>query len=229
MVKSYFFRARFLPTILTCIPLLVLFNSLVAPYYHESLKPILKILPTVLDLGFSTGLIFLSVQLNRIVSKEIFQKLYFKEEIKMPTTNYLLWSNNFFDNSIKTILHQKINDKFGISLLLANEEQSNQDRARNVIVTATSQIRNSLRDNSLLLQHNIEYGFFRNLIGGSLLASVISIIIIIISWVNHYQSLLMTGILLTIIYLIPVLLSKYIINRFGKYYAKVLLEQFLSV
>lgn len=38
-------------------------------------------------------------------------------------------------------------------------ETLNELTCRKQVVTAVSQIRNSLRENKLLLQHNIEYGF----------------------------------------------------------------------
>ena len=109
------------------------------------------------------------------------------------------------------------------------EESADEPRARKLIASTVSQIRNVLRDNSLLLQHNIEYGFFRNLIGGSFLAFVISIIILISS---HYTGDIATmnlGWILTLIYFLPILLSKIIIDRYGKYYAKILYEQFLTI
>ncbi|HRN46115.1 MAG TPA: hypothetical protein PLH20_15310, partial [Flavobacterium sp.] len=92
-----------------------------------------------------------------------------------------------------------------------------------------SQIRNVLRDNSLLLQHNIEYGFFRNLIGGSFLAFLISIVILISSYCSGDIPTRNLGLILTIIYFLPIILSKFIIDRYGKYYAKILYEQFLTI
>ncbi|MGW8122171.1 hypothetical protein ACV07N_05880 [Roseivirga echinicomitans] len=163
------------------------------------------------------------------MSKEIFQKLYFKDEINMPTTDILLKSNNELEPSIKQKIEEKIKNRFDIKLMPEIEESADEKSARKLIATTVSQIRNVLRDNSLLLQHNIEYGFFRNLIGGSFLAFIISLIIIIST---HYAGDITTrnlGFILAIIYLLPILLSKVIINKYGKYYAKILYEQFLTI
>ena len=228
-INSYYLKARLFPTVLTSIPAIILYNKFVAVLYHDRLENIYVALPTITDVIFSGAIIFLLVQINRFLSKEIFQKVYFKDEINMPTTNFLLKSNNELEKSIKQKIEDKIKTKFDITLLSSIEESAEEPRARKLIATTVSQIRNVLRDNTLLLQHNIEYGFFRNLIGGSFLAFLISLIILFSS---HFSGDIPTrnlGLILTIIYFLPIILSKVIIDRYGKYYAKILYEQFLTI
>lgn len=228
-VSSYYARGRLFPTILTIVPLLIFVNVIVSILYSDNLKEIFKVLPIITNLGLSAALLFLMVQINRLISKEIFQRFYFQDEINMPTTNHLLWSDKFFDNSVKEIIRSKIQTKFGINLMSEIEEIAEELKSRKQITTAVSQIRNSLRDSKLLLQHNIEYGFFRNLLGGCIIAVLFSIIILIYGVAKPEYSLKITGIILTIIYCIPILFSRPIIKRFGYYYSKILYEQFLSI
>jgi hypothetical protein len=228
-MNTYYFKARLFPTVLTSIPAIILYNRFVSSLYHEKLKNIFLVLPTITDIILSSAIVFLLVQVNRFLSKEIFQKLYFKDEINMPTTNLLLKSNYELETSIKKKIEDKIKNKFGINLLSETNESVDVLRARKLIVTAVSQIRNILRDNSLLLQHNIEYGFFRNLIGGSFLAFVISVIILIHSYCSFDLTIRNLGWILTVAYFLPILFSKLIIDRYGKYYAKILYEQFLTI
>ncbi len=228
-VNTYYLKARLFPTVLTSISALILYNKFVASIYHDKLENIYTGLPTITDVIFSGAIIFLLVQINRFLSKEIFQRLYFKDEINMPTTNLLLKSNNELETSIKQKIEDKIKNKFDITLLSSTEESADEPRARKLIATTVSQIRNVLRDNSLLLQHNIEYGFFRNLIGGSFLAFVISLTILISSLCTGDIATRNLGFILISIYFLPILLSKVIINRYGKYYAKILYEQFLTI
>ena len=129
------------------------------------------------NVGIYAGFVFLCVQVNRFVSKEIFQRYFFKEDVEMPTTNYLLWNNVFFTIDTKKAIREKINTSFNITLADAQDEAQDELRARNLIVHAVSQIKNKLRDNPILFQHNIEYGFIRNLLGGSLIAVIFSIAI----------------------------------------------------
>lgn len=227
-VNTYYFKARLFPTVITSIPLLVFVTGVLNPLYGESLKKVYDILPMLTSLGIYAGLVFLSLQINRFVSKEIFQRFFFKEDINMPTTNYLLWSNVFFALDTKKAINEKILSSFNITLLNPAEEQQDNLRARNLIVHAVSQIKNKLRDNAILFQHNIEYGFIRNLIGGSLIAIIFSIAIIIYSLIYGDGTLRNTGVILLIIYFLPIIFSKLLITKYGRYYAKVLYEQFMS-
>jgi hypothetical protein len=228
-INPYYIRARLFPTILTVIPLIIFLNKIIAPFYHDTLEEALKILPLLTNIGLSTALLFLMVQINRVVSKEVFQRFYFKDEMQMPTTNHLLWSSVFFENSIKNKIRSKINAKYELTLMTQEEERANEQNARKQICIAVSQIRNSLRDNKLLLQHNIEYGFFRNLLGGCLIAVIFSISIFIYGFIKEESGLKVIGIVLSVIYLVPILFSNPIIKRFGNYYSKILYEQFLSL
>lgn len=228
-INSYYLKARLFPTALTSIPALILYNKFVAPIYSDKLEGIYDVLPAITNVTFSAAIVFLLVQINRFLSKEIFQRLYFKDEIYMPTTSMLLKSNNEIESSIKQNIETKIKDKFNITLLNSSEEFGDELRARKLVATAVSQIRNVLRENTMLLQHNIEYGFFRNLIGGSFLALLLSIAIILFSNSICDFSLKNLGWILVIIYSLPIILSKIIINRYGHYYAKILYEQFLTL
>lgn len=228
-MNKYYINARLFPTLLTSVPLIYYYEIFLSGIYHNDLQSIFTALPIITDISISTAIIFSLVQINRLISKEVFQRFYFNDELNMPTTNYLLKSNSEIDVKIKSKIELKINHIFDLELYDLETEKNDELAARKAITYAVSQIRNILRNNPLLLQHNIEYGFFRNLLGGSFLALLISILGCIII---HYK---MDGLNLTITYifivayLIPIILSKYILNKFGKYYAKILFEQFLFV
>lgn len=227
--NSYYLKARLFPTVLTSIPALFLYNNFVASLYRHKLEEIHNELSTITNVMFSAAIIFLLVQINRFLSKEIFQRLYFKDEVNMPTTQLLLKSNNELEKSIKQKIEEKIRMKFDIILLSSIEESADELRARKLIATTVSQIRNILRDNSLLFRHNIEYGFFRNLIGGSFLAFIISVIILLLSQYTGDIETRNWGVILISIYVLPIVFSKVLIDRYGKYYAKILYEQFLTI
>jgi len=228
-MSRYYIKARLFPTILTSIPALILYNKLVSSLYHDKLGIIYSVLPTITDIIFSSAIVFLLVQINRILSKEIFQKLYFTDEMNMPTTNLLLKSNTEFEISIKQKLEDKIKNKFDINLLSSVEEMADEQRARKLIVSTVSQIRNVLRDNAMLLQHNMEYGFFRNLIGGSFLAFIMSLFLFLYSYFTNDITTRNLGLIFVVIYFLPILLSKVIIKKYGEYYAKILYEQFMTI
>jgi hypothetical protein len=228
-VDKYYIWARLFPTILTSIPAILFFNGFVAPIYYETLATVFQTLPTITNATFSAAIVFLLTQLNRFCAKEFFENVFFREERMMPTTNHLLWKDSFFAKEIKQKIRMKIIEKFDITLLSEKEEETDELNARKLTVSAVSQIRSSLQDNSMLARHNMEYGFFRNLIGGSLLAVIFSILILISALINSQQQLKLIALVLLIVYLIPVLLSHFFIKKFGNYYSKILYEQFLTL
>jgi len=227
--NKYFYNARLLPAVITSIPMLIFCNKILAVEYNEALKNVFDVLPIIAHLGLSAAVITICIQLNRFIAKEVFQRLYFKDELEMPTTNHLMIKSAEYPEPIKNKIRMKIKDKFSMMLLDEYDERQNEINARKLIATAVSQIRNALRGNSMLLQHNIEYGFWRNLIGGSFWAIIFSIVIFFYGNNFNQVGLKTVGIICLIIYFIPILFSKMIINRYGKYYAKILFEQFLSL
>lgn len=227
-MNKYLLSARLAPTILTSIPICTSYYYLLRPILFSENNGI-KWLSPVGDVSIVTGLIFLLVQFNRFLSKEVFQKLFFKDEINMPTTICLMYSNNYFTEQIKNKIRCKIKESFDIELFDENSESTDEINAKKQIVSSVSQIRINLKDNKMLLRHNIEYGFVRNLLGGSLFAFLISVMLFFIFkfyLINH--QMVWTSIVLMILYSIPLLMCKWLINRFGFYYAKILFEQFLA-
>lgn len=224
----YFYRARLFPALITSIPMLIFINKIVAIKYAAALKNVYDVLPLITHLGLSAAIIFLLVQINRLIAKEIFQRWHFRDELYMPSTNHLLLNSTYYPITIKNKIRDKIATQFQINLLNAVEEQQSPENARKMVATAVSQIRNTLRENVMLLQHNIEYGFWRNLIGGSLIAVFFSGIIIWYGYRNNFSDLISIGLICFILFLIPVILSRMIIRYYGRYYAKILYEQFLS-
>lgn len=229
MFNSYYIKARLFPTILTSIPLIILANNLMTGFIAQKFQEANAFIFAATNTSVSAAIIFLLVLINRFISKEIFQQWFFQDEMRMPSTEYILGSNLHFDPKIKEQIRNKIKLRYKIHLLNSVEEKEDENRARKLIVAALSQVRNDLRPNKMLLQHNIEYGFFRNLIGGSLIAFMASFGLIIYGVNTSSNALQTTGTILCLVYLFPLLMSKALINKHGNYYAKILFEQFLSL
>ena len=87
--SSYYIRARFFPTVLTIIPLLIFTNKIISLYFSDSLSNIYEVLPLITNWGLSAALLFLMVEINRLIAKETVEKFYFKNELNMPTTTHL--------------------------------------------------------------------------------------------------------------------------------------------
>jgi hypothetical protein len=227
--SEYYVKARLFPTIITSIPLLIFIFSILAPRYTSALQQISNVLPILTSLGISAALIFLLVLINRLLAKEIFERIYFKDDTHMPTTSYLLWQHPFYEKSIKMEIREKMNSRYGIVLTSEEDEAANELSCRKRISSAVSRVRNDLRENKLLLQHNIEYGFMRNLLGGCVVAILFSIAIIVFGYLEASYNLKVVGWVCFGVYLLPVVFSKVLIGRHGHYYCKMLFEQFLAL
>ena len=148
----------------------------------------------------------------------------------MPTTNFLLFTNSEFSKAYKIRLREQIKTDFALEINSENDEQNNLLETRKQIVGAVGLIRNKVKNGQLLLQHNIEYGFIRNLIGGSVLGFIVSIFnLIYFHFISKSVFLFKVSILTALFYLTICILSKFLINRFGQLYAKRLYQEYLTL
>ena len=225
--NRYFLQAILLPALLTAIPALILFNTLLGP----EMKLLFQELPLLLKgtgISFSVALVFLWVQFNKLSGRVIFQKLIFKDELYMPTTNFLLYKSNYFTPEIKRLIRQRIEELFSLRLYNQKKERKHEINARKQICIAVSQIRELLRNNQMLLRHNIDYGFFKNLLSGCLPAFLLSLGgFIAADFLPVLLPFRSTFAAMTSLYLLPLLFCRSILQHFGHYYSKILYEQFL--
>ena len=223
---NYKLQARVFPALLVSIPALILYYFTLGTKLNDLIGFIGKA-ELVANVSISAAIVFLVIQLNRFLSKELFQKEFFSGEEDMPTTRYLLHQDDYLPAAIKTSIHSKIFQDFNIRIKSLDEEKENEKEARKTIVMAVSQIREKLRGNQMVLRHNIEYGFVRNLLGGCILAIVISIINMIIFRFFIFSELAYFISLITLIlFSIPIFARKRIIQHYGHSYGKILLEQY---
>jgi hypothetical protein len=219
--------ARIYPAILSIIPFMILFNSFLLDVKDEYFNNILARL--FLQLGLGIILLYVISQINRFIAKEIFEKRYYKNELDFPTTNMLLFNDDSLSSTYKTKIRSKIKKDYGITLPSIEMEQTDNLKTRLAIKDAVGLIRVKTKNNLLLLQHNMEYGFIRSLIGGSPLGLVLSLFLIFyFDNIHKNIFLFVVSIILVLFYLLFLLLSKYLMNRYGILYAKRLYQEYLG-
>lgn len=221
MKNNYTLTARVFPAIITLIPFAVIYVYVVNPYVKTLIKDASTLIYGVCGVAVNAVLVYLLVMINRWISKRIFQKIIFKDETNMPTTDYLLPTNTHFDNVTKRRIYDKINTQLLIDIKSDLKRLIGEDNQRNYIVSIVGRLRSKLRENPMLLQHNIEYGFVRNLMGGCVVAVLAWLFLIVFSICTCQCGLFWTSIVFIVIYLIPIIFSKALIDYFGKEYARV--------
>ena len=228
MKGEYTTKARVFPTVLTMIPFIVLYIWVLAPMINPILAPVWDYLPVVAGVSIHAVLLYAFMQLNRFLSKAIFQDWLFLGDLHMPTTDMLMPNHASLDAQTRKRYYEQINRDFNIDVKKDLSKLKTENDQRMMLTRLVGQIRPKLKDNAMVQQHNREFGFIRNLVGGSLSAFVISIALVIVAAVAKNNELLYTSIILAVIYLFPIIFSKVLITRFGRNYAYVLFEQYAS-
>ena len=228
-IDKYSLKARTIPAIVsTVVPIFVFCHFYVSPEligFYEGLKKF----SLVGDVTLTSIIMFYLSQYSRLIGKEIFEKKYFKGDKYMPTTEFLLYSDEEYSVDFKSLIAKKINKDFKLVLNKKDEELNDEMESRRKIAEAVSLIRKKLFENTFLLQHNIEYGAMRNTIGGSVIGVLICIInIIFFKYVSNNKIAFNISMSFLIIYTIIIGFSKFIIDSYGKSYARILIREYMS-
>ena len=181
------------------------------------------------EISLSFVFVKLLMEVNRYIAKMLVENKQFKNELMMPTTDFLLYKNSTYSEDHKSKIRNKIRADFDKTLPSKREESTNELSARQKIVEAVSLVRGKMKGGRLILQHNIHYGFTRNLIGGAYLALFVSTLdFYIFMLVAPNQIASVISLLFIILYGSILVFKKQILNALGKNYAKVLFQEYLD-
>lgn len=218
--NEYNLKARVFPALITAIPLFLIKHYIINQYFSFSLTQII-----FGDVSILVILIYLFSQINRVISKSLFEI-----KTEFPTDKALLPSSTVLSQQYRKNLSDKIQTDFNLSLPVLREENENEQDVKLRIREIVKSIINKVKDGRLLLQHNIEYGFYRNLLGGSVVASIVSFLnIIIFSYWFKNQTLAITSLILFLVYLLVVIFHKKILKHYSEEYTQVLFREYLEI
>ncbi len=226
-LNHYNIIARIFPGIISSIPFFVLHFYYLRPVLGQFWGDLLGI-QIASDVTISLALLFLLIQLSRYVSKETFEKNIFNGSSGLPTTDYLLHGDSHFSREYTLQIHQKIRTDFNLEIPSHESEAIDEAKSRKSISEAITHVRGRVGPGRLVEQHNAEYGFWRNLAGGAILALAMSLInIVVFSVVVVNQSALWISIILALIYCSLIVFAKRLIVSHGHEYAKVLIQEYM--
>ncbi|MBP1629391.1 MAG: hypothetical protein H6Q15_284 [Bacteroidetes bacterium] len=224
---EYNIKARILPSIIILIPILLFFNNCKIDNIQVVFNNLLSV-KIIGNVTLSIALLFLLVQVNRYIGKYIFEKRMYKKELDMPTTIFLLYSNSEFSKEYKNRLRKQIENDFFIILPDEQLENTNLLETKKRIIEAVGLIRHKVKNGRLLLQHNIEYGFFRNFIGGSIIGLLISAFNIFYFYIINDKLIFGINIGLSSLFALLFIFHRPIIINLGNQYAKRLFQEYLA-
>ena len=226
MTLEYTLKARLAPTALAAPPLLLLCDSVFDVQANQWIQSNTMVL--LFGQGAATAaLVFLMIQVNRLIGLEIFQRWLSKDELNFPTTRMLLPNNLEMSASHRSSINKKLLHDFQVGLL--PNEMGDTEQVRRHNADLVGRVRIFVGSPQKLLQHNIEYGFFRNLIG----ASVPVVIVGLVSAFLYSENLLSQWIYqvaLAYAFIAGALIcfSRRLMNRLGLHYARVLFQTYLE-
>ena len=176
----------------------------------------------------SLAVVFLLAQINRFIGAEVIQRMLSGDELNFPTTRMLMSNNPLISDELRASLLSKIKKKMGYEIPTSIDAES-ESSVRRLIADCVSQMREKTRGNKLLLQHNIEYGFARNLVGGCLVAALVSGLNM---WLYEHQLLTELSYKISTAYCvistITVVFSPWVLERYGIKYARLLFQTYLD-
>jgi hypothetical protein len=223
----YFRIARIYPSVIILIPFLIFTIYCKIDNMQDAFTNLLKI-KIIGNITISIVLLYLLVQINRFLGKFIFERYMFKNELEMPTTNFMLYGNTEFSRDYKYKLREQIKSDFQIILPDDQAEIDDILDVRKRIVEAVGLIRQKVKVGRLLLQHNIEYGFFRNLIGGSIIGLLMSVFDIFYFYNDCNKLIGNISVVIACMFAILLIVHRPIIKNLGKPYAKRLFQEYLQ-
>lgn len=226
MTAEYTIKARLAPTALAAPPLLLLCNTLFDIRMNQWLES--GTMTVLFGKGTATAaLVYLMMQVNRLIGLEIFQRWISQDELDFPTSRWLVATNNEMSPLQRRSIDAKLRQDFQIGLLPASMGDTAEVRRHNADLVG--RIRLFVGSPPKLLQYLVEYGFFRNLIGASLpvlaaglAAAYLYSKMILPEWAYH----------LCLTYAVfagaIVCLARPLIERLGIQYARVLFQTYLE-
>lgn len=224
---QYTIVARLFPALIATLPIVVLYYFYLSTLLSGFVQTII-LLRLAGEFSIGAALIYLYSQLNRFTGKLIEDRIFCDEE-NMPTTQLLLCSSMKYSAQYKELLNKKVKKDFGLNFFTASEEANNDVGAKQRIVEIISLIRDKARRSELVLQHNYEYGFIRNLVGGAIFGFLTSLInVYIFSKIFLSSTALNLSIATAVFYLLLLFLGVPLIKYAGNKYAKVLIQSYMS-
>lgn len=222
-------KARIAPAAITAlIPILVFNHFFASEEYHNFIGDILgsKVFSA---LTISTISILFLAEFSRAMSKQLFQRIIYQDELYMPTTEFMLYSDSNYSEDFKNRFRDCILKDFQIKLPTAADEIVFIDESRKQIAESITSIRKKLHGNPFLQQHNIEYGAIRNSLGGAILAVIFNFLNMVFFYF-YVPNLLAVqiSIFLIVAYALWLAIGPWLVRIYGRSYAKILFREYMK-
>lgn len=229
IVDGYSIYARFFPSIITALPLFILWFFLSKNLQLKDLMSFLLSIKFYGGITISLVFLYFYAQVIRITSK-YFENKYFIKKLGFPTTYLMTYADRTFSENYKDKYRQLAKKHFDFDLLNKDEELQNPIEAQKRLNETTKQVILKVKNGQLVKKQNIWYGFVRNLIGGTIFSIIFCIINIIAGLTVHKSCLfIILSVILLVVYGGMFLFHKPILRQNAETYANQLISEFISL
>ena len=232
-LNPYTIFARYLPALVSALPLLVIWYYMSAKFQLDGLASFIlnAKVPEAGEITFSLAILHFYSLLIREISK-YFQRHYFTGDRAkgFPTTYLMTYSDSTFSDSYKDKYRELISKQFNIELLNKEDERGNITEARKRLNEATELVKAEMQNVYLVLKHNIWFGSLRNLIGGIITSMLFCIVGILLGLflIDSNEVMIFILVLLFFFYLLVFLFRRPILVHNGEAYAQKLFAEFIK-
>lgn len=215
MKINYNLWARYIPTLLVIIPVMVYINLVVD--MDLVLLPISNTIKYIgLNIPLGGMMLFFFALILRILSKSLIEDKLFKRQELFPTTQFL-YGVGKISPEFKNNIIAKIKSDFNINLSNSSSIQT--------VIDAVGLVRKRVGNGHLVLRRNIEYGFMRNLIVGTPLVVLFCVLIIL---EKREMGFIVSFGIYGVSALALLIFCKAILNYLAEQYAKQLFSEYLE-
>ncbi len=217
MFNTYTLIARIFPTFISMIPFWLYLIS--RNFDFSNIKDISLSGESLLSLLIVIPLYFLSNTFIRTISK-LYEDCIFRKWQNMPSVVILLDSNKEYSKEFRKQIKEKILNDFKIDV--KNNVQK--------INEAMWQIRKVTKSDDLLLQHNIEYWFTRNLFWASVMWLLLCIMALVWEkyWNWNFGTIILWIEISSGIFLFYILFWYFLIRYYWYQYARQLISSYMT-
>lgn len=226
-LNRYIFFARFIPGLISMLPLTLLYFFFTKKYSNFELTEYLESATFLLGISATFVLTFFVSMIVREFGSTLERK-YFKNRLGFPTNYLMLYQNDKLPNQSKDKYGDKIKNDFELRRLNEIEERNNIDEALKILSQASRLISTKYQQHEQVKDASIAYGFSRNVSGGLLLSIPSSIAGLITGLLQQEHSLLLWSAIAAIIFLVIFVFHKQWIIRNAEKYAEKLISVYLA-
>lgn len=217
--------AHWYPLVITMVGAIVNVSFVESAIWND-IAIVSQVISCILGTGFIAAFYFLFTRIIRRVSKDLLENKILFNGARKPSTRLLTKDDDTYTKEKKLKIISKLKNDGNWNAEIKIRDSKNKAYVDS-INNATSHVLEATRPDDILLDRNCGYGFARNLFGGLLIDTLLSLVIMILLLL-HCNVYWEWFLYLLIIEIILLLIDAYMTYREGMDYATRLYDVYLE-